>query len=52
MLLASRGDGLDVVGVGTACMSVFMLCWIDYVVEILPICRNLEILYGNVCLSL
>jgi len=33
-------------------MSDFMLCGIDYVVEILPICRDLKILYGDVCLSL
>jgi len=29
-----------------------MLSWIDYVVEILPICRDLEILYDDVCMSL
>jgi len=33
-------------------MSVFMLSWIEYVVEILPICRDLEILFGDVCMSL
>jgi len=33
-------------------MSIFMLSWIDYVVEILPICRDLEILYDDVCMSL
>jgi len=28
-----------------------MLSWIDYVVEILPICRDLEILYDDVYMS-
>jgi len=32
-------------------MLVFMLSWIDYVVEILPICRDLEILYDDVYMS-